>query len=349
MKTLHSTIPILDFCEGLIDGDFTVNKDYQRSDKVWPTNAKSFLIETILLEYPVPKLSIHQNLDLKSRKIVKQIVDGQQRSAAILDFFQNRLRLSRSLATEHFRGRTFSELEEVDQRTFLDYGLNFDIFAGATVDEVREVFRRMNSFTIPLNPEETRHATFQGDFKWFINSLSKRYDEALSAAGVFSPKQLNRMADAKLLTELSHALLNGITTTTKGALDGVYRKYDNEFDRPDIQGAVEYGLEQTLFSDAIQGTPLAKPLNFYALCLAEIHASGMVMVPGEFVIPAMPEFAVGDKLFNLSVLAEALEKDSTEERKRDELTAFLSAAKDRTNVASQRTTRFEYFLAAIQA
>jgi len=346
LRTLHSTIPVLDFCEGLKAGDYQVNKDYQRSDKVWPINAKSFLIETILLDYPVPKLSLHQNLDIKSRRTVKQIVDGQQRSTAIQEFYQNRLRLGRSLGTERFRGRTFDELDEADQSTFLNYGLNFDIFAGASVDEVREVFRRMNSFTIPLNPEETRHATFQGPFKWFVNALSKQYDTAFTEVGVFTVKQLTRMADAKLLTEISHALLNGITTTNAKSLDSLYKSRDNDFPEEVWLGVdLERAMDRALFDSGISGTALAKPLNFYALVLAQVHVLGSRQVSGQFDFPEVSSFQSGEYLYNLSLLADAL--DSEEVAPPEELARFVSAAKDRTNVASQRQVRFEYFVQAL--
>ncbi|MFB3978785.1 DUF262 domain-containing protein [Microbacterium proteolyticum] len=347
MKTIHSTEPILDFCNGLKNGEYMVNRDYQRSDKVWPPNAKSFLIETIVLDYPVPKLSLHQNLDVKSRKTVKQIVDGQQRSMAIQEFYQNKLRLSRTLATERLRNKTFEELDEEDQATFLNYGLNFDIFVGATVDEVREVFRRMNSFTIPLNPEETRHATFQGPFKWFINSLSKQYDTAFSEVGVFTPKQLTRMADAKLLTEISHAIEHGITTTSASSLSAMYKAHDNDFPQEEVmRQAIESAFDLALFESDIAGTPLAKPLNFYALALAYVHVGGHLRIPGEFDTPDAPSFEPGDRLFNLSLLADALEADSPNDASR-EFAAFALAAKDRTNVAAQRKVRFEFFLEAI--
>jgi hypothetical protein len=60
--------------------DIIVNRSYQRSDKVWPPAARSYLVETVLLGYPIPKLSLHQRTDVKSRKVISEIVDGQQRS-----------------------------------------------------------------------------------------------------------------------------------------------------------------------------------------------------------------------------------------------------------------------------
>src|SRR5262245_51394389 len=112
---------VADYCKAMEQREIVVNPEYQRSDKVWPDTAKSFLIETILLGFPIPKLSLHQKVDLKSRKTVKEIVDGQQRSRAILDFYQGALRLSRSLDTLSAVGRTYEELEEEQKASFLNY------------------------------------------------------------------------------------------------------------------------------------------------------------------------------------------------------------------------------------
>src|SRR5438067_2453856 len=94
MNVLPTTFTVAEYCQQMLAGAIIVNRDYQRSDKVWPPAARSFLIDTILLGYPLPKFSLHQNTDLKTRQTVKAIVDGQQRSMAIQDFFSDKLRLS---------------------------------------------------------------------------------------------------------------------------------------------------------------------------------------------------------------------------------------------------------------
>ena len=94
MQVTASNFTVAEYCEQMRAGSIVVNHDYQRSDKVWPPAAKSYLIDTILLGYPVPKLALHQTTDLKTRKTKKEIVDGQQRSQAIFDFLEDRLRLS---------------------------------------------------------------------------------------------------------------------------------------------------------------------------------------------------------------------------------------------------------------
>lgn len=71
-----TTYTVSDYCASLHRKEVRVNRDYQRSDKVWPPAAQSFLIETILLGYPLPKLSLHQITDIKTRRSVREIIDG---------------------------------------------------------------------------------------------------------------------------------------------------------------------------------------------------------------------------------------------------------------------------------
>src|SRR5690242_5809094 len=103
-------------------GEITVNKDYQRSDQVWPQVARSYLVETILKGFPIPKLYLHQVTDVKSKKTIKEIVDGQQRSVAILDFFNDELRLSKSIENEEIQNKKYSELDPEYKHKFLEYG-----------------------------------------------------------------------------------------------------------------------------------------------------------------------------------------------------------------------------------
>jgi Protein of unknown function DUF262 len=163
MQFIPTNFTVAEYCGQLAAGTIVVNKDYQRTDTVWPPAARSYLIETILEGYPMPKFLLSQKTDLKSRKTIKEIVDGQQRTKAITDFFEDKLRIS---GKTNFSGKTLKQLDEEDQQRFMNYSITADVFAGATDDEIRQVFRRMNSYTVPLNHQERRHAIHQGEFKW---------------------------------------------------------------------------------------------------------------------------------------------------------------------------------------
>lgn len=104
IQTIPTNYAVGDYCHMLQRGEVQINRDYQRSDKVWPLAAKSFFVESIVLGYPVPKICLHQKIDVKTRRSIKHVVDGQQRSMALLEFF-----LTRSVSRRVSRQRVLRE------------------------------------------------------------------------------------------------------------------------------------------------------------------------------------------------------------------------------------------------
>jgi hypothetical protein len=96
---------------------------------VWPPAARSFLIDTVILGFPMPTLSLLEKFDLQSRKVHKEIVDGQQRSRAILDFFRNEMVLTKP---SKFAGSRYDDLDDEYKLTFAEYRLHCDVFTGVT-------------------------------------------------------------------------------------------------------------------------------------------------------------------------------------------------------------------------
>jgi hypothetical protein len=346
MQTVSTNMTVADYCDALKRRDITVNRDYQRSDQVWPDSAKTYLIETIVLGYPLPKIYLYQITDIKSRKTVKEIVDGQQRSLAIFDFFNDKYALSKTVETESVQGLKYSELEEEQQQAFLSFSLSFDLLVGATKDNIVEVFRRMNSYTVPLNHEEHRHASYQGRFKWFANRLSKRYQGVFREIGLFREKQLLRMADTKLLTEVCDALLNGVRTTNRQILDRLYREYDKTFAGEKL---LERCLGEALDSISawveIHGSNLMRPYIVYSLLIALVHQRRSFEPLAESKIPKGTIRSRERIVANLSRLADALNYD-VEEAPAD-FKEFVAACSSRTNVRDQRITRIKWLSRAL--
>lgn len=345
MHIIVSTQSIADYCQGLVKSEILVNRNYQRSDKVWPDQARSFLIETILLGYPIPKFFLHQKIDIKSRKAFKEIVDGQQRSAAIRDFYNDELRISTKSEVEELAGRTYSELEEEHQANFLNYALAIDLLVAAEESEVREVFRRMNSYTVPLNFEEQRHADYQGRFKWFIFSLTGQLDRTVLGIGLFSEKNLIRMADAKLYSEIIRAVVHGIETTNKSKLNNIYKEFDENFEQENRFKAILIDAFDFILSmQEIHRTALMKHYTVYSLALAIMHTKHNIETLTPLHEGGLEMAERGQILVNLSQLSAALEYPDTAPQK---LKSFINASVDRTNVKNQRETRFIWFCDAL--
>lgn len=345
MQVVPSNFTIAEYCGQMKEGKITVNREYQRSNQVWPPRAKSYLIETILLGYPIPKLSLYQQLDVRRRLTIKEIVDGQQRSQTILSFFEDNMRIS---GKSEFAGKRLSQLDEDVQARFLEYRLSVDTFVGATAVEIREVFRRINSYNIPLNKQETRHSTFQGDFKWYMVDLSRKYSQILKDLGVYSESSLNRMSDAVLLTEIIMALHEGIISASESKIDKFYKEHDHEGTFPqgnEITGKIEEAFNYIIKWQDLHGTVILKPYNMHCLILAIIHCRHVEPSLSKLFPLAEPiVFNEEIAVTNLTTLAAAVENPDAYKQFSD----FIIACSEATNRLVPRETRFQYFCKALQ-
>jgi hypothetical protein len=342
MQVLSTSFTVTEYCDQMKAGSIIVNREYQRSPKVWPPSARSYLIDTILSGYPMPKLALYQKTDLKSRKTIKEIVDGQQRSQTILDFYQDTLRLS---GKGDFSGNKYSTLDPEVQKRFLEYSIGVDLFVGATEPEIRQAFRRINSYTVPLNPQEKRHATFQGALKWFIVNISERYSQALKEMGVFNERQLSRMSDAALLTDIVYTIDRGIESASEQKLDGYYKAYDEEFDDVLHGRFVDGAFGHVMRWKDIHRGPLMTAYNFYSLILAIVHVTqGPIdTLTNHYQLEAPMSISDDNVLPNLGLLAAALESPQDA----GALAPFHAAGEKATNRVTQRIDRFTWFCRAL--
>jgi uncharacterized protein with ParB-like and HNH nuclease domain len=81
MKNFDSrTYSINDFLEWQNNDQLELSPRYQRK-AVWSEGAKSYLLDTIIQGKPIPKVFIRQKLNPRTKKSVREVVDGQQRTA----------------------------------------------------------------------------------------------------------------------------------------------------------------------------------------------------------------------------------------------------------------------------
>jgi hypothetical protein len=342
MRTLPTNLTIASYAEQLSNKQIVVNHNYQRSDKVWPVSAKSNLIDTILAGYPIPKLILSQRTDLITRRTRQELVDGQQRTAAITEFLGDKFAVSRG----EFAGLRFDDLDNPKKRDFLDYELSADIFTSATDEDIREVFRRINSYQVPLNKQETRHATHQGEFKWFIRDLGTQYATSFVKTGLLTERQVTRMTDLEFLTELVQLIKSGVKTASPGALNALYRDNDQSFpDKDRVQEQISYGLGEIINLSEIHNTALMSRANIFSLFGAFTAIRfmnspvSMALEPG---VERRPFTERANLLTNLTALADALEDNAD-----GPFYEFVSAAKQGTNTEKNRTTRLRWFYRAL--
>ncbi|PZQ18968.1 MAG: DUF262 domain-containing protein [Ancylobacter novellus] len=344
MLAVYSPMSVGDYCKALNDGLINVNDDYQRNAGIWASYARSFFIESILLQYPIPKIFLYSKVDLRTRSTIKEIVDGQQRSHTLQQFYNRRFKLSSKIETEELRGKNYNQLSEEYQSSFISYSLPIDEFRGVRPEEIQESFRRMNSSNVPLNDEEQRNARFQGPFKWFIQRVGHRFSEPLRSAGVLSRRDIVRMADNGLYAEIVHTILNGFVTTKATQIDSLYRRFNTVFEEEDqLFSYLDYGLNRALAEATIGERELQRGYMFQTLTAVFIDRHfnlGLAHRAAE-VAPDVAATIRGDQL-DIAALIDALR----DPERHPLLNEFVEATKG-TNVARAKAVRFLYLDAAL--
>ena len=222
MKNFDSrTYSINDFIEWEERKQLEISPKFQRRS-VWSPQAKSYLIDTILKDKPLPKIFIRATTDPKTRRTVREIVDGQQRMRTILSFVKDGFRISK-IHNEEFGGMTYSELPEDVQTEFLKYELSVDLLLDLPDRDILDIFARLNTYSVSLNKQELFNAKYFGYFKQLVYKLSGDYYTFWTENKIFTDRKIMRMAEAELITDLLIAILDGIQS--KKSADKYYQLY----------------------------------------------------------------------------------------------------------------------------
>ena len=257
-------------------GRLELRPSFQRKE-VWNSAARIMLIDTFLRQVPMPKMFLWN--EVRNDHTHRQVIDGQQRISAILAFLRDEFALDAPYTGE-FTGKKFSDLPSDVRERILQYRIDYNEAIGFTEDEVREVYSRVNKYSLPLNKQELRRADFPGRFLELSTDLS--LNDYLDEARVFTVGQRRRMGDVEFISEILAGMLEG-PQDKKGDLDYFYGRYANWASDAEAKLKSQFLAVladfETIFSPdrlPIVKTRFKQKSDFYSLFLSifEMHTSG---------------------------------------------------------------------------
>lgn len=166
--------------------------DFQR-DYVWPISSASKLIDSVLLNLPIPNIFLYK-LYIGAEEVY-YVVDGFQRIQTLKYFKENKWSQQSDIKegqeqitqeqyhdfkikykTSEWHGKTYETLASEDRFNFDEYSVNLTIFEQnnpKNKNSMFEVFERINTGSDRLSEQEIRNAIYPGEFLKKIRQLAQ--------------------------------------------------------------------------------------------------------------------------------------------------------------------------------
>lgn len=189
--------------------NISLSPKFQRRN-VWNNKDKSLFIESLMLNIPVPNILLGEDINHKGGKYL--VIDGKQRLLTIAEFYgldidvenQSRKpfrRLTGLNILKDLNGFSYKDLEnkQVSAKDVMDnYSVRNSIMRNIPNEAfLYEIFKRINTGSESLSPQELRQSRFPGKFLDFLDEKSVAHE----INALLNLKQLKhpRMRDTELL------------------------------------------------------------------------------------------------------------------------------------------------------
>lgn len=248
---------------------------YQRRAR-WDRTKKSLLIESFLMNVPVPPLFLFEK-DYNQY----EIMDGRQRLEAISEYLDNNYALTGLEFWSELQGKRFNDLPGTIQRGLLRRTINAIVLLAETTrsDDAFDIrlilFRRLNTGGVKLNPQELRNALYAGSFNRALHDLSRddlftsvwKIPKRVTSEGEEPSTELEKnalyrsMMDCELVLRF-FAIRDAVAGTTNGSLRQIF---DKTMQRYSSFSEPEVAIMKTDFLSALKRITDALGNDFHVL------------------------------------------------------------------------------------
>ena len=173
------------------EGDLILQPEFQRYF-VWDNTKSSRLIESVLLDVPLPTIYLVEESDGK-----ESVIDGQQRLTSFFNFLDGELTLSSLKILTELNRKRFVDLDPETKRKFKKAALRTITIQNDSDKNLRfEIFERLNTGSVALNDQELRNCVYRGAYNDLLRELADDADFRF-VTGISKPEK--RMRDVELV------------------------------------------------------------------------------------------------------------------------------------------------------
>jgi hypothetical protein len=197
VKTDKRDVPVETLHNWVQRGKINLQPEFQRQF-VWNKKKASRLVESLLLEIPIPVIYVAHEADDSM-----PVVDGQQRLTSVCAFIEGKFpdgesfRLSSLQVLTELNGKGFKELTSKQQEAILGATLRLIVIEKDSDPDVKfEVFERLNLGAEKLNDQELRNSVYRGSYNALLKELASN-PHMLKVMRADQPHR--RMADRQLI------------------------------------------------------------------------------------------------------------------------------------------------------
>lgn len=185
---------VADIVRMIEDKDINLNPEYQRN-YIWDNKKSSLLIESIILNVPIPVVYVSQEEDDSWT-----VIDGLQRLNSLNRFFQRDFKLTGLEILSELNKSDVKSLNPKALRVLKNGLLRIIVISHDSHPEIKyDVFMRLNTGAVKLNDQELRNCLFRGKLNEEIKEIVKT-PEVLLLFNLSMPHP--RMVDCELILRL---------------------------------------------------------------------------------------------------------------------------------------------------
>lgn len=194
--------------------EINLDTEFQRKRSLWKNNVKSQLIESFMVQLPIPPMYFDGE-----REDSWLVIDGLQRLCTLKEFLLDQsLALSDLEYLTDYNGCTFCDLPRIYQRRIEEAQISFYLVLPGTPSDVKySLFKRINTPGLRLEPQEIRHALYQGKATKILQELA---DNELFYRATDGDVPSERMQDREMVLRYFAIRYIGEETYKDYTLDG---------------------------------------------------------------------------------------------------------------------------------